>query len=522
MRADKPHHLNPNFFSMVLCSFVKMKVLLCMISFLGGVFALAGGKMNENTPLSMPITWMGVRQRTSVTIDGNWRWLRFKDNYDNCFSGQFNTKYCPDPLTCSDNCIIEGAGDYKKTYGVSVSGNALTLDFVTVNPYGTNIGSRMYMLDPSGSRYLSLHLLDKEFVFTVDVSNLPCGLNGAVYLTELPQRESFPGSAAYGVGYGDAQSPKDIKYIDGYVNTNRTGAASSEYDIWEANSRATQTATHICKNVGVYGCRGSECLGICDKPGADMNRYRQGDKTLYGRGPSFSVDTTRPFQVITQFITDKNGDLFEIRRFYKQDGKTIAGGVQNDATATAQHIAFGEKDTFKAMGGMRVMGQSFKRGMMLSLSLWDDSSSARMRWLDGTYPFGSNAPGAERGPCHTEPKDPSVLRSKFPKASVTYSDIQIRSINGVDPEKEETVIIVPAQEQEPAQCSNQPWAQCDGVGFLGVLCCPKNYKCVFNSKYYSQCLPDSSADKQPTPRPRETPPPTEASQKWVCTQCLFY
>ena len=29
------------------------------------------------------------------------------------------------------------------------------------------------------------HLLNKEFTFDVDVSNLPCGLNGALYFVEM-------------------------------------------------------------------------------------------------------------------------------------------------------------------------------------------------------------------------------------------------------------------------------------------------------------------------------------------------
>lgn len=499
-----------------------MRIFVCVVVLLGLARALTGGLVNPNDPLKFPIKMMGETLDTSVVIDGNWRWLRYKDSYANCYSGQFDKTYCPDPITCSKNCIIEGAGDYKKTYGVSVSGDALILDYVTVNPYGTNVGSRMYVLDSSGTKYMSFNLLNREFVFTVDVSELPCGLNGAVYLTELPQRESFPGSAVYGVGYGDAQSPTDIKYIDGYVNTNKTGAAASEYDIWEANSRATQTATHICKHAGIYGCRGSECNGLCDKPGADMNRYRQGDKVLYGRGPNFSVDTTRPFQVITQFITDKNGDLFEIRRFYKQDGSLIAGGVQNDATATAQKIAFNEPDTFGSMGGMKVMGQSFKRGMMLSLSLWDDSSSARMRWLDGTFPFNSKAPGAERGPCLNELKDPSALRAKYPNAKVVYSNFQIRTISGTDG---------PSQPPSPRPtpppslvCANQPWGQCGGVGFMGVSCCPQGQECITNSKYYSQCLPKKQGPITKPPTTKETQSPSEPKKElgyWKCDQCVF-
>jgi hypothetical protein len=38
--------------------------------------------------------------------------------------------------------------------------------------------------------------------------------------------------------------------------------------------------------------------------GADINPYRLGNKTLFGTGSNFAIDTTKPFTVKTQFITD--------------------------------------------------------------------------------------------------------------------------------------------------------------------------------------------------------------------------
>lgn len=65
---------------------------------------------------------------------------------------------------------------------------------------------------------------------------------------------------------------------------------------------------------------------MCDKDGCDFASYRLNDKTFYGPGSSFQVDTTRPFTVVTQFITTDgtdNGDLKEVRRFYVQNGRRI-------------------------------------------------------------------------------------------------------------------------------------------------------------------------------------------------------
>ena len=78
-----------------------------------------------------------------------------------------------------DNCTLEGA-DYAATYSATISGNALKLNFVTVGQYATNTGSRLYLLDTDTS-YQQFNLLNSEFTFDVDVSNFPCGLNGALY-----------------------------------------------------------------------------------------------------------------------------------------------------------------------------------------------------------------------------------------------------------------------------------------------------------------------------------------------------
>jgi cellulose 1,4-beta-cellobiosidase len=61
-----------------------------------------------------------------------------------------------------------------------------------------------------------------------------------------------------------------------------------------------------------------------------------GDKTFYGPGASYKIDTTKPLTVITQFITSDgtdNGDLVEMRRVYVQNGVTI----QNSKVSLSFH-----------------------------------------------------------------------------------------------------------------------------------------------------------------------------------------
>ncbi len=65
------------------------------------------------------------------------------------------------------------------------------------------------------------------------------------------------------------------------------------------------------------------------------------------------------------------------------------------------------------------------RGMVLVMSLWDDAE-ANMNWLDSDYPAGKSPskPGVNRGPCASDTGKPAFLRSKFPDARVTYSEIK--------------------------------------------------------------------------------------------------
>jgi cellulose 1,4-beta-cellobiosidase len=68
---------------------------------------------------------------------------------------------------------------------------------------------------------------NQEFTFDVDVSNLPCGFNGALYFVSMDADgglKKYPtnkAGAKYGTGYCDAQCPRDLKFINGEVSHNR-------------------------------------------------------------------------------------------------------------------------------------------------------------------------------------------------------------------------------------------------------------------------------------------------------------
>jgi len=391
----------------------------------------------------------------SLVLDANWRWLHNASGYNTCYNdGSWDGKLCPDPETCQRNCAVEGvsAEGYKNTYGVHSEPGGIRLKFTTD---GGNVGSRLYMTDGSES-YKMFKLLNKEFTLDVDVSTLHCGMNGAVYFIEMDAlggKESVfnQAGAKFGTGYCDAQCPQEkLDWREGH------GICCHEMDIWEANREAAAFTPHPCSTVGPTKCEGKACgdgskgerySGLCDKDGCDFNAYRMGAQQFYGAGPEFEVDTTKPLTVVTQFITSDgtdDGDLAEIRRVYYQEGKAITHaspsllGVQGnsitDGFCDAQKEAFHDVDHHHAKGGLKKMGEALKRGMVLSVSVWDDFAT-HMRWLDSSFPVNAapDAPGVQRGPCDGANSHPDYLRQTHRESFVKYTNIKYGEIGSTLP-----------------------------------------------------------------------------------------
>jgi cellulose 1,4-beta-cellobiosidase len=203
------------------------KASLLFFSFIAAVYGQQVGTQTAETHPKM--SWQKctasgctAQANGAVVLDANWRWLHTTSGYTNCYTGNsWNTTLCPDGKTCAQNCALDGADD-SGTYGISTSGNALTLKFVTQSS-GKNIGSRVYLMQDE-STYQMFKLLNQEFTFDVDVSNLPCGLNGALYFSEmdadggLSKYSGNKAGAKYGTGYCDSQCPRDLKFINGEVS----------------------------------------------------------------------------------------------------------------------------------------------------------------------------------------------------------------------------------------------------------------------------------------------------------------
>ncbi|KAF1327778.1 putative glycosyl hydrolase family 7 protein, partial [Globisporangium splendens] len=411
-------------------------------------------------------------ESTKIVLDANWRWTHKVGDYTNCYTGnKWDAVLCADPATCAKGCALEGA-NYSGTYGISTSGTELSLKLVTRGQYGSNIGSRVYLMQDD-TKYKLFKLLNKEFTFDVDVSQLPCGLNGALYFVQMDEdggKSKYTDNkagAAYGTGYCDAQCPRDIKFINGEANVldwtpsgsdqnsggGRYGACCMEMDIWESNSISNAYTSHPCTFDGLFRCAsdtecgtgaGNRYRGSCDKDGCDFNPHRLGDKTFYGPGASFQIDTTKPFTVITQFITSdetETGDLVEIKRFFKQNGKVVENAKINIAgidplqsltepMCSQTKKVFGDPDDHTAKGGLKQMGKALQKGVVLAMSLWTDHE-AHCLWLDSSYPLNRSPtePGVARGSCPITSGKPAEVETQYPESTVKYSNIRVGDID---------------------------------------------------------------------------------------------
>ena len=380
-------------------------------------------------------------------------------------------------------------------------------------------------------------------------------MNGAMYFVEMAANGGKDlgqnaAGAAFGTGYCDAQCPHDIKFINGKANSKdwrphpkdfsnsmglgHYGACCAEMDIWEANNMATAYTPHPCniETPGQYMCEGIECGdndsderydGLCDKDGCDINPFRNGDRSFYGKGPEFTVDSTKPMTVVTQFLTvngKDNGDLSEIRRFYVQDGKAIESppikilpkepdSITDKMCKDIQDL-FGNPNDFKAKGGNKAMGDSLDRGHVATFSLWDDID-VHMMWLDSCYPTDESCSklGVRRGMCPGgDESSPQVVRQKHPTSYVTFANVafgEIGTTQSVYPGKSPTPTTPDTTSSTSAGSSSSgflstttttsgsgglcagAWEQCGGQDFNGPTCCISGYTCTVQSQWYSQC-----------------------------------
>lgn len=157
---------------------------------------------------------------------------------------------------------------------------------------------------------------------------------------------------------------------------------------------------------------------MCDQNGCGYNPYRNGNHDYYGL--EMTVDTTRPFTVVTQFHANDAGDLAEYHRLYIQDGEIIQNAATNVSDLPDVNYmndeyceASGGTEQYFNLGATKAMGESMSRGMVLAMSIWWDDGGD-MLWLDG----------GDAGPCNATVEDPEVIREVEPYPSVVFSQIK--------------------------------------------------------------------------------------------------
>lgn len=353
-----------------------------------------------------------------------------------------------------------------KVYGITSAdeGKGVNILFNPVKDSSGNVkngGARTYLTTNSDddADYHLFHLLNREFSFTVDLNNMDCGMNGALYFVSMDGDPSIhtgnTAGAAFGTGYCDAQCGQyNINYINGEsvadnkfgLGQHSKGPCCAELDIWEANNWAAAMTTHTGPTSLLECTRTSAsdqtCLDKnCDSFGCDMNTYRLGNHGFFGKGGC--VDTEKEVTVVTQFITDTgkdDGNLHEIKQFYIQGTEIIdiPSKLSTDFSSLTDEYCVAEETLFPGnhwsskTGQVSDMTGALKKGMVLVVSSWNDPAS-HMGWLDGNS--GSSA-GFQRGPCVTGgiPSDPKSYTT-FDNSTdhtdhkVTYSNLKFGAIN---------------------------------------------------------------------------------------------
>merc|ERR1712070_373047 len=179
------------------------------------------------------------------------------------------------------------------------------------------------------------------------------------------------------------------------------GICCAELDLWEANKQSYQLALHpmdgddaqkVCYLEGECGSQetGHRNDGPTDRNGCYMNPYLMGHKKFYGPGADYTINTEKPFTIVTEFRDDGKG-----------------------------HLA-----------GMHQFSKPVERGMTMVLSFWDDMATD-MNWLDT---------GA-RGRCNVGDGDPKTLREKHPDAKFGIRHLRWGPIGSTHKKMAEAMIV---------------------------------------------------------------------------------
>ena len=165
-------------------------------------------------------------------------------------------------------------------------------------------GGRVYLGDSSSgtiypNSFYEMPLLGKRFTIDVDMSDVGCNCNGAVYFVTMP-------------AYNSRQQPQPGTDGAYYCDANKVGGTyCPEMDLMEANKFAMALTAHTCQYVPLH------YYSSCDGGGCGKNVL---DVDQGGFGPGKRIDTNRPFTLSVSFITT-NGRLSTVNNYFSQGGQ---------------------------------------------------------------------------------------------------------------------------------------------------------------------------------------------------------
>ena len=181
------------------------------------------------------------------------------------------------------------------TKGVTVSGNTITL-------HG---GARVYLGNYpndtfSTGCFYQADLFGKRLKVNMDLSQVGCNCNGAIYAVSMP-------------AYGSDQRPVPGKGGDYYCDANEVGGTfCPEMDISEANKYAMASTPHTCTYDAPH------YYPTCDKGGCGANVLQSHPGDF---GPGKEIDTNKPFTLSVSFINDTSGNLDVVNNYFWQEGR---------------------------------------------------------------------------------------------------------------------------------------------------------------------------------------------------------
>ena len=218
-------------------------------------------------------------------------------------------------------------------------------EFVRVNGDSITLagGGRVYLGDSEELKmdsYYMMPALGKRLSFDVDMSDVGCNCNGALYFVSMP-------------AYNSAQQPVPGKDGEYYCDANEVGGVyCPEMDVMEANKYAMASTAHTCQYHAPH------YYSSCDRGGCGTNILN----AAFGQfGPGKKIDTNRPFTLSVSFIT-QNGRLSTVNNYFSQGNATVQFNACN-----ADYLQW--------------MGMSLP-GIVMTMSLWGTGNGG-MSWLDG-------------------------------------------------------------------------------------------------------------------------------------------